>query len=128
MHRILETITEKHIDNVVMGSQASGVPRNLLTGSIADQVTRGVRCHIGTIRPPAPAGCTDGWRRKDRLLSMYSPRMVVAHSALGASNDFDRSLARAIPLLRWQIEVPIPVLAAFGVVIAGHELGWCWRR
>lgn len=52
---ILETIAEKHIDNVVMGSQGGGVLRNLLTGSIADKVTRGVRCHIWIIRPQRPA-------------------------------------------------------------------------
>ena len=39
LNRILETIAEKHIDNVVMGSQGGGVLRNLLTGSIADKVT-----------------------------------------------------------------------------------------
>ncbi len=51
LDRILETITEKHIDNLVMGSQGGGVLRNLLTGSIADKVTRGVRCHVWIIRP-----------------------------------------------------------------------------
>jgi len=51
LDRILETINEKHIDNVVMGSQGGGVLRNLLTGSIADKVTRGVRCHVWIIRP-----------------------------------------------------------------------------
>ena len=55
LDRILETIEEKHIDNVVMGSQGGGVLRNLLTGSIADKVTRGVRCHIWIIRPLGPA-------------------------------------------------------------------------
>lgn len=55
LDRILETIAEKHIDNVVMGSQGGGVLRNLLTGSIADKVTRGVRCHVWIIRPPHPA-------------------------------------------------------------------------
>jgi len=55
LDRILETIAEKHIDNVVMGSQGGGVLRNLLTGSIADKIMRGVRCHIWIIRPPAPA-------------------------------------------------------------------------
>jgi len=52
LDRILETIAEKNIDNVVMGSQGGGVLRNLLTGSIADKVTRGVRCHVWIIRPP----------------------------------------------------------------------------
>ena len=51
LDRILETIEERHIDNVVMGSQGGGVLRNLLTGSIADKVTRGVRCHVWIIRP-----------------------------------------------------------------------------
>jgi nucleotide-binding universal stress UspA family protein len=51
LDRILETIEEKQIDNVVMGSQGGGVLRNLLTGSIADKVTRGVRCHVWIIRP-----------------------------------------------------------------------------
>lgn len=55
LDRILETITEKHIDNVVMGSQGGGVLRNLLTGSIADKVTRGVRCHVWIIRPQTPS-------------------------------------------------------------------------
>lgn len=33
------------------------------------------------------------------------------------------------PLLRYRIDVPMPVLAALGVVVAGHEFGgWCWRR
>jgi nucleotide-binding universal stress UspA family protein len=51
LDRVLETIEEKHIDNVVMGSQGGGVLRNLLTGSIADKITRGVRCHVWIIRP-----------------------------------------------------------------------------
>ena len=51
LDRILETIEEKRIDNVVMGSQGGGVLRNLLTGSVADKVTRGVRCHVWIIRP-----------------------------------------------------------------------------
>jgi nucleotide-binding universal stress UspA family protein len=51
LNRILETIEEKHIDNVVMGSQGGGVLRNLLTGSVADKITRGVRCHVWIIRP-----------------------------------------------------------------------------
>lgn len=55
LDRILETVTEKHIDNVVMGSQGGGVLRNLLTGSVADKVTRGVRCNVWIIRPPHPA-------------------------------------------------------------------------
>jgi len=55
LDRILETIEEKHIDNVVMGSQGGGVLRNLLTGSVADKVTRGVRCHVWIIRPQSAA-------------------------------------------------------------------------
>lgn len=51
LSRILETIEEKHIDNVVMGSQGGGVLRSLLAGSIADKVLRGVRCHVWIIRP-----------------------------------------------------------------------------
>jgi len=54
LDRILETIAEKHIDNLVMGSQGGGVLRNLLAGSIADKVTRGVRCHVWIIRPSHP--------------------------------------------------------------------------
>jgi len=55
LNRILETIAEKHMDNVVMGSQGGGLLRNLLTGSIADKLTRGVRCHVWIIRLPRPS-------------------------------------------------------------------------
>lgn len=53
LDRILETIEEKHVDTVVMGSQGGGVLRHLLTGSIANKITRGVRCHVWIIRPPS---------------------------------------------------------------------------
>jgi len=51
---ILETIAEKHIDNLVIGSevmerQGGGLLRSFLSDGITHKITRGVRCHIWVI-------------------------------------------------------------------------------
>lgn len=64
----------------------------------------------------------------DRLERAFGKSSWWPGAVVGALTLIGLSPA-LVPLFHWSVAVPVPVLAVFGEIIAGHELGGlCWRR